>query len=61
MYKVKKEVIFMKVKVVVEVSAEEMAEIREFYGDGWTDEDIMFERINENYDDLMQNIEVKII
>ena len=51
----------MKVKVVVEVSAEEMAEIREFYGDGWTDEDIMFERINENYDDLMQNIEVKII
>ena len=61
MYKVKKEVIFMKVKVVVEVPAEEMAAIREFYGDGWTDEDIMFERINENYDDLMQNIEVKII
>ena len=51
----------MKVKVVVEVSAEEMAGIREFYGDDWTDEDIMFERINENYDDLMQNIEVKII
>ena len=51
----------MKVKVVVEVSAEEMAEIREFYGDDWTDENIMFERINENYTDVMQNIEVKII
>ena len=52
----------MKVKVVVEVSAEEMAEIRgEFYGDGWSNEDIMYELIDENYDDLMQDIEVKII
>ena len=51
----------MKVKVVVEVSAEEMAEIRKFYGDSWTNEQIMFERIDENYVDVMQNIEVKII
>ena len=51
----------MKVKVVVEISADEMAEIREFYEDGWSNEDIMYERINDNYDDLMQNIEVKII
>ena len=51
----------MKVKVVVEVSTEEMAEIRKFYGDSWTNEEIMFERSDENYVDVMQNIEVKII
>ena len=51
----------MKVKIVVEVSAEEMAEIRENYGDCCTDEQNIAEVIYENIGDYLQDIEVKII
>jgi hypothetical protein len=51
----------MKVKVVVEISADEMAEKRECYGDGWTNEQILFEQIYESGDCYLQNIEVKIV
>ena len=50
----------MKIKVVVEVSADEMNDIRQYYGESWTNEQIMFERIMENGDSYLQNIEVKV-
>jgi hypothetical protein len=52
---------FMKVRVVIEIPADEMAEMRECYGEGWTNEQVLFEQIYESADSYLQNIEVKIV
>ena len=50
----------MKVRVIVEIPEEEMNEFRDGYGEGWTDEDIVFENIYADADSYLQNIEVII-
>ena len=50
----------MKVRVIVEIPEEEMNELRDGYGEGWTDEDIVFENIYADADSYLQNIEVII-
>ena len=50
----------MKVRVIVEISEEEMNELRDGYEEGWTNEEIMFENIYVNAESYLQNIEVII-
>ena len=51
----------MKVKVIVEMTAEEITEMKSgFYAD-WDIENILFERISENDDYYLQDIEVKVV
>ena len=50
----------MKVRVIVEISEEEMNEFRDKYEEGWTDEEIMFENIYVNADSYLQDIEIII-
>ena len=50
----------MKVRVIVEISEEEMNEYRDGYGEDWTNEQIMFENIYDSADSYLQDIEVII-
>lgn len=50
----------MKVRVIVEISEEEMNEYRDGYDEDWTNEQIMFENIYDNADNYLQDIEIII-